>query len=194
MKKIVLVLFYALIAIASYSQNDSSYTELRKDTLFTRSGFKIYSGQMLKIGTGTMPDGAFKYIRIASTSLLQGMGDRTYHTRINPANSLPAANHGFKYKVVRIDKYGHKKHGYRYYPIINVGVARFQIDVDNAISSGELDIPEEYKTKAKPVVVEVKQGSSLADELAKLKKLYDDSVLTKDEYESAKKKLLEKQQ
>ena len=32
---------------------------------------------------------------------------------------------------------------------------------------------------------------SVADEIAKLKKLYDDGILTKEEYEAQKKKLLE---
>lgn len=110
---------------------------------------------------------------------------------VDSANSLPSRNRGFDYKVVKIDKRGNKKHGYTYYPVINVGAIRF--DIDNAISSGELDVPENFKPKAKPLLVEVKGGQiSVADELVKLKKLFDDGVLNKEEYEAAKKKLLEK--
>ena len=93
---------------------------------------------------------------------------------------------------MRIDKRGTKKHGFVYYPIINVGAIRFEVDIDNAIASGELSVPDEFKPKKDLATVVVKQETSLADELAKLKKLYSDSVLTKEEYEAAKKKLLEK--
>lgn len=48
------------------------------------------------------------------------------------------------------------------------------------------------KDAPKEVKKESKQGNSLsvADELTKLKKLYDDGILTKDEFEAQKKKLL----
>lgn len=188
MKNNLLLIFLA-VSIITYSQ-DTTHTRYQNDTLFTKSGYKIAENQMLKIGTGTMPDGDFKYIRIAATSLFQYTG--TNRSAVNSSNSLASASAGFEYKVVRIDKYGNKKHGFVYYPIINVGAIRYQVDVDNAIANGELNVPEEYKPKAKPLVVEVKQQISVADELAKLKKLYDDGVLTKEEYEAQKKKLLEK--
>ena len=187
--RLILTAFASIILLHCNSQTDSSETKLIKDTLFTKSGFKIYEKQMLKIGTGTMPDGDFKYIRIAATSLMQYTG--TDRSAVNASNSLQAANKGFQYKVVRIDTYGNKKHGYQYYPIINVGATRFQIDIDNAIESGELDVPDEYKPKPKTAAVVVNQKLSVADELAKLKKLLDDGVLTKEEFEAQKKKLLD---
>jgi hypothetical protein len=193
MKKIFLLVLSWIYLTCTYCQSDSSLARFENDTLYTKSGYKIYPGEMLKIGTGTMPDGDFKYIRIASTSLFQYVGDDKYRTAKNAANSLSAQSRGLSYKVVRIDKLGRRKNGFVYYPIINVVTIRYQIDVDLAIESGELEVPDQYRPKPKTAVVEVKQQFSLADELAKLKKLYDDSVLTKDEYEAAKKKLLEKQ-
>lgn len=191
MKKTILFFFLSVAITTIYSQSDSSVTRLENDTLYTKSGFKITENQQLKIGTGTMPDGDFKYIRIAATSLFQYTGND--RSAVNSANSLYASSRGLQYKVVRIDKYGNKKRGFVYYPIINVGATRYQVDIDNAIAAGEIDVPDEFKPKPKALVVEVKQQFSLADELTKLKKLYDDGVLTKDEYEAAKKKLLEKQ-
>jgi len=41
--------------------------------------------------------------------------------------------------------------------------------------------------------VTINNAPSLADEIAKLKKLFDEVTLTKDKYEAAKKKLIEKQ-
>lgn len=190
MKRFLLFAAFAFIFHSSQSQ-DSTGTRYDNDTLYTRSGFKITDNQMLKIGTGSMPDGDFKYIRISSTSFFQYQGNDAYRSQKNAANSLAASTAGHQYKVVRIDKRGNKKHGFKYLPIINVGAVRYEVDIDNAIASGEIDVPEQFKAKQKPaVVVEVKSGLSVADEIAKLKKLYDDSLITKEEYEAGKKKIL----
>ncbi len=182
------ILFFCMV-LSGISYSQDSVTYMKDDVLYTKSGYQIREKQMIKIGTGTMPDGDYKYIRIAATSLMQYTGND--RSAVNSANSLPSRNRGYEYKVVRIDTRGNKKHGYTYAPVINVGAIRYDIDIDNAISSGELDVPEEYRPKAKPLVVEVKGSTSVADEIAKLKKLYDDGVLTKEEYEAQKKKLLE---
>ena len=68
----------------------------------------------------------------------------------------------------------------------------FRSDIDNGIAVGEIEVPEEFRPKPKAVTVEAKQNISVADELTKLKKLRDDSVLTEDEYQAQKKKLLDK--
>ncbi len=99
---------------------------------------------------------------------------------------------GHKGKVVKIVTRGNKKIGKTYEPLITFGSGRYEIDVDNAIASGELLVPEEFRPKPKgTTVVEVKQKISVADELVKLKKLLDDGILTKEEYDAQKKKLLE---
>jgi hypothetical protein len=74
-------------------------------------------------------------------------------------------------------------------------LSRYVIDIENAIEAKELDVPKEYaiaEKKPEAPSVTVKQEISVADELTKLKKLYDDGVLTKEEYEAQKKKLLDK--
>lgn len=185
LKKTLFLFFFPLLSQAQ----DSTNSKMQGDTLISATGFKVYKGQQIKVGSGTMPDGDFKYIRIAATSMFQYQG--TNKSAVNSANSLPARSGGLQYKVVRIDEYGNKKRGYVQYPIINVGAVRYQIDLDNAIASGELDVPEEFRPKAKALVVEVKQPLSKADELIKLKKLYDDGVLTKEEFEAEKKKILD---
>lgn len=184
MKKHLILFFFPLYIHAQDSTN-----KMVGDTLVSDYGFKVYKDQQLKVGTGTMPDGDFKYIRIAQTSLFQYQGND--RAGVNSANSLQSNARGLQYKVVRIDKYGNKKRGYVYYPIINVGAVRYQVDLDNAIATGEIEVPDEFKPKPKAVLVEIKQPVSTADELIKLKKLYDDGILTKEEFEAQKKKLLE---
>jgi hypothetical protein len=69
-------------------------------------------------------------------------------------------------------------------------MVRYEIDPDNAIKSGELFVPDEYKPKPNVATVQVVQQTSAADELTKLNQLYKDSVITKEEFEAQKKKIL----
>lgn len=195
MKKIILFFATLLIISKSFSQDsDSSLPRIFKDTLFTTSGYKIVVGQDINIGTGATPDGDFKFIRRNSS----GFGTAMIMTDNNSYNksqlSLPRNMAGHKGKVVKIVTRGNKKIGITYEPLITFGSGRYEIDVDNAIATGELVVPDEFKPKAKTAttVVEVKQQISVADELVKLKKLLDDGVLTQEEYDAQKKKLLEK--
>ena len=176
----------------AYAQ-DSTLPRIDGDTLITTSGFKVAEGQELKIGTGAMPDGDFKFIRKNSASLWQYYSTTGYQGLANQANALQRSKSGLTYKVNRIEKRGKKKTGFVYYVVIATGAGKYEIDIDNAISSGELVVPDEFKPKPKNAVtvVEVKQQISVADELTKLKKLLDDGVLTKEEYDAQKKKLLE---
>jgi len=195
MKKTFLLLATLIFLTKTFSQdNDSTLPKIVKDTLFTTSGYKIVVGQDINLGTGSTPDGDFKFIRRNST----GFGTMMVMTDNNSYNksqlSLPRNMAGHKGKVVKIVTRGNKKIGKTYEPLVTFGSGRYEIDVDNAIATGEIVVPDEFKPKPKTTttVVEVKQQVSVADELTKLKKLYDDGVLTKDEYEAQKKKLLEK--
>lgn len=166
-----------------------SETYLKNDTLYTTSGFKITIGQYLKAGVGSMPDADFKFIRRSSTSLFNYTSQTGYYGLANQANSFPRNASGHEFKVVRIDKRGSKKNGYVYYPILGGGV-RYEVDIDNAIRVGEIVVPEEFMPKEKNLQVEVKQNISIADELKKLNELRKDSVITEEEFQAQKKKLL----
>lgn len=179
----ILILLLGKIVVAQ--------TQLKDDTLICNNGYRIVEKEKLSIGTGTMPDGSFKFIRVSATSLFKSIGGN--QARVNEVDALDRSWSGKQLKVVRIDKRGSKKHGFAYYPIVNVGATRFEVDIENAITSGEIKVPDEFLPKKDPVSVVVKQEVSIADEITKLKKLYDDGVLTKEEFEAQKKKLLEKQ-
>lgn len=167
-----------------------SQTKYENDTLYTQSGYKVYVGQELNIGVGATPDGDFKFIRRNSS----GFGTAMAMTNNNSYNksqlSLPRNVAGHKGKVIKIVKRGSKKIGITYEPLITFGSGRYEIDIDNAIAVGELNVPEEFRPKSNKEEIVIKQAVSTADELTKLKKLYDDGVLTKEEYEAQKKKLL----
>lgn len=192
MKIRLLIIFCAFLFSAAYSQ-DSELPKIIGDTLFTTSGYNIVEGQEIKVGRGTMVDGDFKYIRTNSSSIFAYYSTTGYNNQANSANAFPRRNSGLKYKIKSVEKRGNKKHGYVYYAKIGSGIVNYEIDVENAIESGELMVPDEFKPKSKEniTVVEVNSKISVADELIKLKKLLDDGVLTQEEYNEQKKKVLE---
>lgn len=196
MKKALLFITISLLTLKSFSQDvDNPLPRVVNDTLFSTSGYKIIVGQDINIGTGSTPDGDFKFIRRNSS----GFGTMMITTRNNSYNkselSLQRTWSGHKAKVVKIVTRGSKKSGFTNEPLISIG-GRYEIDVDNAIAYGEIVVPEEFRPKAKTstTVVEVKQQVSIADELIKFKKLLDDGILTKEEYEAQKKKLLDRKE
>lgn len=205
-KTIVFILLCFLVINSSYSQDvdlyfrdqqlkkqDEGRNKLTPDSIVHKSGFVFRKGEYLKLGIGTMPDGSFKYIRISSSSLM-GYSGNNPNAAIS-ANALPPSFSGRTSEILRLQKMGNKKFGYQDYAIVKLGaMARYEIDIDNAILSGELDLPAEFKPKDKVLQVEIKgSATSLADELIKLKKLLDDGILTKEEFEAEKKKLLKKE-
>lgn len=183
MKRLI-CFFSILIYSLSYSlAQDEIYPKLSGDTLFVKAGIYFIKNEKIKLGTGSRPDGDFKFIRISSTSLLQHTGwDKN---SVNAANALPARCSGLEFKIIRIDKRGNNKNGFVYYPIINYSSARYEIDLNNAISAGEIDGFKDLKD------ISNMPQQSLSDELKKLKDLYDSGGLTKEEYEAAKKKLIQ---
>lgn len=164
------------------------------DSIIHKSGFALKKGDELKVGIGTMPDGSFKYIRINSSSLMQYSGG--HQNLSNAANALPPSFWGRNSEILRLQKRGNKKFGYQDYAIIKLGaMARYEVEIDNAIASGEVVIPDEYNNRKDKFIQIYSNGEkiSIADELFKLKKLLDDGILTKEEFDAEKKKLLQKQ-
>lgn len=195
MKKTFLLFVAIALTTTGFGQNNKqALPRVIEDTLFTTSGYKIVVGEDINIGTGSTPDGDFKFIRRNSTGFGTAMATTNNNAYNKSQLSLPRNMAGHKGKVVKIATRGNKRIGKTYEPLITFGfgMGRYEIDVDNAIASGEIVVPDEFKPKPKAAVVEVKQQISIADELSKLKELYDDGVLTKDEFEAQKKKLLEK--
>jgi len=185
MQKSFLCIIFCATIFGACAQ-DVEYPKISGDTLLFKPGLSFIKGDKVKIGTGGMPDGDFKFIRRSATSFFKYSSTTGYQGLANSANSLPRTASGLEYKIIRIDKRGSNKNGFVYYPIINVGAIRFEIDVENAIKIGEIVVPESFRPSG------AKQQVSVADDLKKLKELYDSGGLTKEEYETAKKKLLDK--
>jgi hypothetical protein len=182
MKKYLFTTLIGFICYNCYAQIES---KIVKDTLITSTGYKIFKGMDVKIGTGTMPDGDFRFIRTNSASLFNYTSTTGYKGLANQANALPRASSGLKMKVIRVEPRGSDKRGYVNYVVLG-GMIRYEIDIDNAIKVGELSIPDEFKPKQPNNGTQI----SVADELKKFKELLDSGAITQAEYDAKKKQLL----
>lgn len=176
-----------LVACSFVSNAQHRGPKIENDSLYTTSGMVVGVGQKIKLGLGTMPDGDFKFVRINSSSIFHNTEISNYNSgyNANSANSMNRRNSGKEFTIARLERRGDEDHGYNYYVVVR-GVPKYEVDIENAIASGELVVPAKSKTG-------LTDGSSIADELLKFKNLYDEGVLTKEEFIARKKKLLEKE-
>jgi len=172
-------LLTALIFFQQYCFGQPALPKIENDTLYTTYGYKITVGQEIKLGTGTRDNGDFKFISVSRNSWM-APGPKQAPLR-------KKSNHHVAV-VKKIVQHGNAKNGYIFYAIIGVDdIVNYECEVEDAIAAGEIVVPDEYKHNPnKPG-----QSISVADEITKLKKLYDDGVITKEEFETQKKKLLE---
>lgn len=171
--KHLLLAIALLFSVASFGQKKKEKTI---DSIQTKSGWVIYEGDEVEIGLGTLPDGRFKYIKDAGWNTALTATSNSIYNEYKDAG--PKYLNNTKQKV-------HAVSG-RFFNIKQALGGRLRVDVEAAIQSGELVLPEQYRKSESP-----KESTlSVADELTKLKKLYDDGILTKDEFEAQKKKLL----
>lgn len=184
MKKTLSFLILLTILICK-AQNAQKF---ENDTLTTSTGFKVYENLDIKIGTGSMNDGDFKFIRTNATSLFNYYSTTGYQGLANQANSFRRSNSGLSFKVKKIMTRGSKKNGYVYYVKIGQGLINYEMDVENAIRSGEIIVPDEFLPKSKNQIQQMKE--SKYDKLTKIKELKDSEVLSEEEYQKEKEKVL----
>lgn len=169
MKSIILTILTISISLLGNSQ----IPKFENDTLYTTSGFKIYKGQKLQFAKGTGNNGTFRFVKLPSgNSKTTIFTDKTIV--VQKLNDFNISSLGIAY--IRIISKIEFNDGSNL-------LVNFDLVFDRAIESfpglpSELIVPEEFKKKTLP---------SIADEISKLYKLYQDSVLTKEEFEKLKK-------
>lgn len=197
MKKI---LFFVLLC-PLFTSAQNTLPRFQHDTLYTSGGYKIYKGQVLHLANGTSEAGYFKYIKF-----------RMYRTdTYNLQNSSIEVDKLKRFKNSGQDDYSIMVFGKVSYKAGKQEDIEIVLYFDDAINADELTVPAEFKKqivkipateikeKAKPVETKAQEPSGdlknlmVADEIKKLYDLYKQGALTKEEYESQKKKLLERQ-
>lgn len=163
---------YTLISTAQKKGKEETITYTCQDgTVYT-------VGDTIKIGMGTNPNGSFNYIFIVDA----WNGNRAWSAQLNN-------------KFAIIDRFawgGSDKIGKTVYAAFRNAGGLSSINLESAITAGEVITPHSKPKADKNAPVIIQQNTtSLADELKKLKDLKDAGVLTQEEFEAQKKKLLE---
>lgn len=172
MKRLIILL--SLLPCCAIAQK--GVPKFVNDTLYTSSGYKIYEGMTLHFGKGTRPDGKFRYINIKS--------DATSKMLENDSIVIKKLKN---FGISSLDNAYIEIIGKKTFKDGSKGYVDLHVAFDNAIQSnlyhtpGELIVPQEFISK----------DSLIGTELEKLSKLYQDGTITKEEFELAKKKLLQ---
>jgi hypothetical protein len=193
MKAVIVLLAIGLTQMSVSAQDNTikKVFETRKEgesriidnKYVTSTGWPIKEGDEIKLGRGSMPDKTFAFIT-ESPNLL------TYNQYSDYNKSkLQHTYNGRNAIIAKLNVIGNKKTGFYIAATIKVGqINRYMLDIENAIEAAEIEVPAEF-TKTKKEQSRV-SNASLGDELKKLKDLFDSGALSKEEYEVAKKKLL----
>ncbi|WP_420150346.1 SHOCT domain-containing protein [Spirosoma sp.] len=147
------------------------------------NGWIIKAGDTLSLGRGTMPDKALAFLYENPAGL-----SATYFNGNLVKQYLPSMYADKRVVIKDLGTIGTKKTGFTAVAIVGVGgLVRYQVEIENAIEAGEILPPVQFQQAyAQPP----QQAFSVADELIKLKRLMDDGVLSKEEFDAQKKKLL----
>ena len=175
-------LLFTLLICPLLSIAQKTVPRLENDTVYTTSGYKIYKGQVLQFANGTAENGNFRFVKIRhnggifTTSRIENA--RILVRKLSHYEISGLGNHYVRIDGALIHKVGSKEK------------IELTINFDRAINNftglpGELIVPDEFKNN--------QTGSGVADELIKLNKLYKEGIITKEEFEALKKKLIEKQ-
>ena len=174
MKKILLACL--LCPFISNAQERSFKFE--NDTLYTSSGYKIFSGQTLEFGKGLERDGRFRYVTVKNGYLSKTLTNTTVIVKeITKVTTTVLGNGYIDFKGYITLKDGSRE-------IIILRMAFDHVIENSPDLPSELKVPDEFRNKFK---------RNIKSELTTAKNLYEDNVIKKAEYKVLKEKL-EKQQ
>ncbi|MDQ1090197.1 MULTISPECIES: SHOCT domain-containing protein [unclassified Siphonobacter] len=186
MKHLSLFTLLFFVFTMTYAQERPDYDNLKKaeieqhlskEGFISKTGWVLKEGEEITLGNGTMPNKFFAFIY--ETPAYQHSDER---------ERLTSFSNGKKAKVKSLLVRGSKRTGYQVIARIGIGtLTNYWVELDNAIEAGEVTLPEPY---ASHLQTPVAKPFSVADEIRKFKELMDEGVLTKEEFETQKKKLL----
>jgi len=201
MKKLLFIVL--LSPLLSTSQN--LLPRFENDTLYTSSGYKIYKGQLLHLANGTSAAGYFRFIKF-HPSMIKNDTYTIQNSTLLVSKLKNYKNTGDDISI-RISGLVTLKDNSKQEVDIIMNFEKAIAGSDGL--AGELTVPEEFKNKrSENIIAETKKQSLpdevkkqtipeelkkllVADEIKKLFDLYRTGALTKEEYETQKKKLLD---
>lgn len=140
----------------------------------------VKEGDTLKIGVGSNSVGGnFRFIYTPANYLL-GIQEESIDRSFTGKSGI----------IKTFKQWKNKKTGEKTFTVINLGGLNSIVDLEAAIQSGEIVAINGKPIKQATAATATQPATSVADELKKLKELLDQGILTKEEFDAAKKKLL----
>lgn len=153
------------------------------DTLFLYDGNRFVVGEQLKLGYGSNPKKDFQFITTSPASWFAATG--------NAPLALGSSWSNMEMTIKDFKLWGNKKQGKKWYIILGGGnIANYACEIREALDFGEVRTPLTEARKKQTENISTTQPFSVADELKKLKELLDSGVLTQEEFDAQKAKLL----
>src|SRR4051812_37320922 len=125
MKSLFLLFASILIIQAAHGQT------LQGDSVYiSKDGDRFQVNDKILCGSGTLPNGDFKWIYTSPTSIAG---------KIN----IAATYSGLNLTIKKVKKMGSEKMGYKYYFIVGGGnIANYTVEIEQALASGEIEKPK----------------------------------------------------
>ena len=163
---------FAVLLLPVFCFSQKPLPRLENDTLFASCGYKIYEGCTLHLSNGSDGNGNFRFFKIYSGSHHQLMGNSILVKKIKSYHVSGLGNGYLRIAGTITYKDGSKD---------GIDLA---LNFDKAIDGfpgmqPELIVPDECRCK-----------SGIAEKLKALDDLLKDGTITKEQYEAAKKKML----
>ncbi|TDN80361.1 putative oligomerization/nucleic acid binding protein [Salegentibacter sp. 24] len=171
-----------LISILSLYSIQAQKRVQKLDEYTASNGITYEVGDEIKLGRGSDTDGRFVYVNMAGWgAALTATNNAKYNAE---QNRLGSTNSGLIVTVKKIKEYNKKRFKGVIFTVGGGNITNYTLDIENAIATCEIDDCSEENETAP-------SSTDKYDQLAKLKELFDSGVLTEEEFESEKKKILE---
>lgn len=172
MKRINLLLTFMLMTGSVLAQKKIENLE----HYVASNGINYKVGDDIKLQRGSDTNGKFVYVTIGGWAV----------STDPEANRLPVSNAGLIVTIKKIKKYNYKRHQGVFFTVGGGNITNYTIDIENAIATCEVE-------NCKSTDQEHAQNDDKYDKLSKLKELLDGGVLTEEEYQAEKAKILNEQ-
>jgi len=175
MKKILTLVFVLSIGFAN------AQTSTLKE--YSASNGKIYKpGDSIKLGRGSDPQGNFRFLEMGGWGAVMTYNSHKDASQFNIGRAYSGTNVVIK-KIKQTKIRGSLK---TFFVVAGGNITNYNLSIEDAIATCEIaDCNEAKNTSGNNT------GESNLDKLKKLKDLYDSGVLSKEEYEEKKKKIID---
>lgn len=202
MKKLITILIMAASFVAVADAQDTEFAEFKNNILYLKNGTALSKGDIVMFGTATgCYENCFEYIFKEPAEMIPQLTNKF-------TENVYAVYSGEKVIIKKIKQISKNKQKIWLvsldYPIRK---ETFYCYLEQAFNAGEIvlsgkpnilstDNSRNQSKQAQPAQKQQsndssKQGFSVADEIRKLKSLLDEGIITKEEFEKQKTKLLE---